>query len=490
MDAVKNKHNTFASPFYWREYPERDIEYVRWYPCRLRALSATEMWQSRNPVVLYIHIPFCNNVCHCCIYNKYATQPDLVAQYLQALKGEITNYAARAHLRDSEIISGYIGGGTPAALSVEQLEDLLAHVFASFNLRRNDARFTFTIETTPLEMTPEKAAVLRNRGIDRISIGGQSFDRELLRRIGRVHTGQDIEKCVELVRKAGFDHVCVDLMYGLPGQTMPQWEETLKCFLALKADSIGLYPYLVLPTSKLALGIQTGAIPPCPDQETLDAMFDYGISVLLRNNYFAVTSNELGKETTGDGEAKWRDYGVEVYDIGPPGYRGVIVSTFPRTTHIAHSWYEGGDLLAVGAGAYGYMNDYWYLNEPDVHAYVRAVAKGALPIVAGSPIPAEERVARFMVMGSKFLKLLRRDFVARFGVDLVQVFGPTIRQLQDRGLVELRDDSIRVTYPKGWYYIDNISKAFYSPANRLMPQFTLTNTNILPYLRRERQPNA
>lgn len=448
------------------------------------SVDAETMWEKKNPIVLYVHIPFCNNVCSCCIYNKYSTKGILLEEYLKAIKKEINKYSNEPHIRDSEVISGYIGGGTPTCLSTEQLDDLLVHIEKSFNMKRQDKFFNITVETTPNEMDLEKAQMLRKHGINRISIGGQAFNDQLLKNIGRTHTAQRIKDVVKMLREVGFEHVCVDLMYGLPGQTIGLWKETLQEFLSIKADSLGFYPYLVIPNSKLYSDIKRGVVPPTPEQEILDEMFDIGVETLLSAGYYCVTPNELGRETYKDGGEKWKDYNVQTYEVGDKGYHGIVVSTFPVTTHIAHSWYEGGDLLGIGAGAYGYMNDYWYLNEPDVDKYIEMVnKKNKYSIVAGSYMSKEEKVARFLVMGTKFIKLLRKDFLDHFGIDMQQVFKEKIERLEEWGLIEMKEDALEVTYPKGWYYIDNISKQFYTAANYRLPQSTLTNTNLLKYLK-------
>ena len=448
-------------------------------------LESDTIWQKKNPVVLYTHIPFCNNVCYCCIYNKYNTKGELVEKYLNALKREIEIIGDKPHIQDSSIISGYIGGGTPAVLSTEQLDGLLTHIEKHFDLKKDDPQFILTVETTPHEMDEEKADMLRVHGIVRISMGAQSFNTQLLRNIGRTHKGEDVKAVLEMLRKKGFPYICVDLMYGLPGQTLQNWEETMDEYLSVGADSLGIYPYLVIPNSKLYHDIQRGKLPPTPVQEELDEMFTLGVEKLLANGYIAVTPNELGKTTIENGEDKWNNSDIKLYKFGKDDYRGVVVSTFPLTTHIAHSWYEGGDLLGIGSGSYGYFRDYWYLNEPDINKYVDMLSKDELPVVAGSYLSAEEKIARFMVMGTKFLKLLRKDFYAKFGVDMNAIYKKQLDQLIEWDLIEMDDDSITVTYPKGWYYIDNINKTFYSKANYRMPQTTLSNTNILHYLKKK-----
>jgi len=124
MDVFPSELN-MGVPTYWKEYPERDVEYVHWYPCVVGPLDDTDVWAPR-PLSYYVHIPFCNDICHSCIYNKYNTLGPLVARYLEALHAEIINYASRPYVQDTVVTSGYLGGGTPTALSTEQLAQLLA----------------------------------------------------------------------------------------------------------------------------------------------------------------------------------------------------------------------------------------------------------------------------------------------------------------------------------------------------------------------------
>jgi len=483
---MTNEEKTISSssivnvPSYWREYPERDVEYVRWYPSAVGPLSESDIW-TKEPFVFYIHIPFCNNVCSSCLYNKFNTQGDLVSKYLVALKKEIVNYASRPYLKDGECISGYFGGGTPTALSTPQLEDLLTVVFQQFNMRKDAS---FTIETTPNEVDGEKAAMLLEHGVDRISMGVQSFDDTLLKNIGRTHTAEKARKKLAELRKAGFKHVCIDLMCGLPGQTLKQWEDTIDEFLSLKLESLSIYTYLVIPDSKLYSEIQRGSMPPPPSAEVLNEMYNIGVKKILRGGYFAVTANDFGRDPFGKGLEKWGPE-VQVYNLGEEGLNAMVASTFPPTAHLNHTWYECGDLLALGSGAYGYIKDHMYLNEPNIHEYITRLESGKLPIVSGSYVSPEEKMARSMVLGTKFLKLLRKDFEKQHGVDMMQIFGEQIKTLEQRGLIEMSEDALQVTFPKGWYYMDNISKAFYTPFNYRLPQPSPMNTNILKYLKRK-----
>ena len=479
MDCETEHISDAESPyFYWKEYPQRDTEFVRWYPCAVDRLRAGQIWR-RNPLVVYVHVPFCNNLCHSCLYNKTHTSQPIVTAYVEAVKKEISDYAARHHVRDATIIAAYVGGGTPTALSTHQLQGLLERLRCELSFE-NDA--PITIETTPREMNPPMAAMLGACGVNRVSIGVQSFDPVLLRRIGRSHTPEQARAAIAQVRAAGIREINVDLMYGLPGQTMQQSQFDIDQLVSLGVNSVSLYFYIVLPSSTLFTRLAQGVVPACPPADISDQMYFRAVEALLSRGYVATTPSDFGWDG-GAGRASREYPWVKAFELGPPGYRGVMASSFPPTRYLGHVWYDCGEILAVGAGAYGYLKDYTYFNEPDIGRYIDQVERGELPVVMGSPVPPQERMARNMSLAVKLLRISRADFQQRHGVDLAVVFADALRRLEDQGLVRLTETMLEVTYPKGWYYIDNISKAFFTPANRRMPQPSPTNTVLLRFLK-------
>jgi oxygen-independent coproporphyrinogen III oxidase len=466
------------APNYWAEYPERDVEYVRWYPCIVEPLSESDVWK-RNQLAVYLHVPFCNQLCGSCPYNKMMTQKSVTLSYAEAIKKEIEIYASRPYIRDSEFITGYIGGGTPTALATEVLEDLIVHAKRHLNIKP-DAHFT--IESTPLEMSEKKAEMLMRQGINRVSMGIQSFDDALLARINRSHTREMIYKTIRLLRKAGFKEISVDFMYGLPGQTMESWKETIEEFLALEVESVSFYVFLLLPNSELFKRVSEGLEPPPPSAEEVDAMHDYTVQTLMSRGYVAVSNCDFGNDKQMS-DRRWENQGVEVYGLGTKGYRGLMVPTFPRTIYLTHLWYNAGELLAVGPGAYGYIRDHIYLNEPDIGTYVQKIQSGELAHVLGTYVSPREKMSRNMALGIKLLRMSRKDFKDRYGIDMSVVFGEEIKKLEQDGLVRLTPEYLEVTYPKGWLYQDNISKAFYTEENHRLPQPSPTNTAILKFLK-------
>ena len=476
MEKERATSNIMEAPAYWKEYPDRDIEFVRWYPCSVLPLSEEEVWKKKT-LSFYCHIPFCNNNCLSCLYNKFGTKDGFVHQYLETLKKEVLNYASRPYIQDREIIAGYIGGGTPTVLKLEQLKDLLVFLSEHLNIKKGAH---LTVETTPLDIDEEKAELLLQHGISRISLGVQSFDGKLLERIGRAQTGDCAKGVIAMLRKAGFKEINIDIMYGLPGETMEMWKDTVEQVLSIPIESISLYFYILIPFSPLYMKIVNGVVPPCPPVEMADEMCNYAVKKLLSSGFTAITTMDFARISPDE-------KGINFYNLGTEKYRGAVVTSVPRLAYPAHTWYECEEMLAFGSGAYGYLKKHTYLNDPDINEYMRKINGGELPVVMGAEVTSKERIAMSLVYGTKLLKVLRKDFKDRHGVDMLQVYGKQIKQLEEWGLIKMTDEALEVTYPKGWYYMDNISKMFFTPENYKIPQPQITNVSLLKYLKKQKK---
>jgi len=490
METTKEEkitRNYLDTASFWREYPDRDVEFVRWYPCDIDYLSQEQVFSvpktyDNNVATFYVHVPFCNQICTSCPYNKYSTRSHIVKRYVDALKNEITTYSEMPYFKDVELLSGYIGGGTPTTLTAEQLDDLLGHIKRNFNIKKGAS---ITVESTPVDITPRKVEALLKNGVDRISLGVQTFHDPMLRYLGRspAHTREKTIKTINMLKREGMENICIDLMIGIPGQTMDLWEVDIEMLMSLPINSCSLYLYLVLPASEAFFKLQSGQIPQCPTTDEQDAMYWKIVDKLLSNNYVAVTNNDFGGPVT----EEWNDMGVKTYPIPNKDnkpYKILDTSSFYLTDHLSHSWYECGDMLSFGPGAYGYLNQHMFLNEPDIEKYIEMCSNGNTSISMGSPTNSAERMARSLVLGLKLLRVKRSDFVKAHGVDLYSVFKEKIDSLVEKGLLELTEDALQVTFPKGWHYIDNISKTFYTSANYRLPQPSPQSTDILKWRRK------
>ena len=485
----KITRNYLDTPSYWREYPDRDIEFVRWYPCDVGYLTPQEVFshpkpEGRNKSTFYMHIPFCNQVCTSCPYNKFNTRNTLVDRYLEALKNEITTYSKMPYFKDVELNSGYLGGGTPTTLRAEQFDDLFTHFHRHFNLRKGSS---VTLESTPVDIDPKKVEVILKHGVDRISMGVQTFHDPLLRHLGRAatHTGKKSIETIQMLKREGVEYVCIDLMIGIPGQNMQLWKEDIEMLMSLPVDSFSVYNYLVLPASDAFFRIQSGQMAQCPTTEEMDEMYWYFVDKVLSNNYVAVTYNDFGGPLT----KNWLDMGVKTYPVKNKDnkpYNILDTSSFFLTDHLSHSWYECGDMLSLGSGAYGYLNNHMYLNEPNIERYIATCNQGEIPISMGCYTDKQERMARSLVLGLKLLRVKRADFKRAHGVDMYEVFKDKIDSLIAKELVELTDDALQLTYPKGWFYSDNVCKTFYTDANYRLPQPSPQSTDILKWRKKSK----
>jgi oxygen-independent coproporphyrinogen-3 oxidase len=416
---------------FWKEYPERDSEWVRQYPTKHLSVQEEEVFP-KAPMGIYVHIPFCNRLCFSCPYIKHQTDSGITQRYLDALKREISNYAARPYVKDHQITLGYIGGGTPTSFSAKQLAEMMDHLFSELNM---SADVELSIETTPVDITEKKARVLLEKGVKRISLGVQTFVKQELEDIGRPGDPKLLEDSIKLVQDAGFKNVNIDLMHGLNGQTMESWNYSLDKALELGVTCISFYTYMEFAQ----VSTKRRKLPPVPAKDEVDAMFLFAAEKLTKagfDGYF------------GDCFAK-------------PGCQ-------PRYGYL--SWSEDIPIVPLGPTATGHLKNHWYFNEPDIEKYIATVNAGRLPISMGRHIPKEEAIRRAMVLGVKASRINRERFKAKHGVDFVPTFRKEIEDLESKGLVRLTEAGLEVVGPKGWYYLDNISKAFYSEEFKRFPQ--------------------
>lgn len=219
----------------------------------------------------YIHIPFCVKICTYCDFNKYFIQHQPVDDYLTCLITEMSWVGKRP------LSTMFVGGGTPTALSEEQLERLLIAIQEQFDISGE-----YTFEANPDELTEEKVALLKKYGVNRLSLGVQTFDEALLKILGRSHRREDIYTAVHNARKHGIPSISIDLMYQLPGQTMAQFEESLDEAIALNVDHISSYGLILEKQTQFYNLYQRGELNE-PDEDLGAEMYHYMIKKLAEN---------------------------------------------------------------------------------------------------------------------------------------------------------------------------------------------------------------
>ncbi|KZE40071.1 coproporphyrinogen III oxidase [Bhargavaea cecembensis] len=359
---------------------------------------------------LYIHIPFCHQICFYCDFNKVFFKNQPVDEYIDCLGEELRMMSGEGIFGSSGPLTIFLGGGTPTALEDRQLEKLFAHIDSAVP---KDRLIEFSTEANPDELTPDKLAILWENGVRRLSIGVQSFDAGLLERLGRTHSPNDAERVVRQAREAGFENLSIDLMYGLPEQTMAQWEDTLDRALSLGLPHYSAYSLIVEPKT-IFYNLMNKDLLPLPGEDLEADMF---LKLMER-----MSASDLKQ--------------YEISNFAKEGYESV---------HNKLYW-QNRSYAGAGAGAHGYAGGIRYSNHGPLKKYMNAVGEGRRPIFEQHQVTASEEMEEEMFLGLRMTEGVRFDaFRERFGKELKEVYGSQIRELSDQGLLAADGESVRLT---------------------------------------------
>ncbi|MCB9745143.1 MAG: radical SAM family heme chaperone HemW [Alphaproteobacteria bacterium] len=429
---------------YWREYPDHDPQAMVWYPLNFGPLSANRVWpvggaHARAQTSWYVHVPFCAVVCPFCPFNKYASVQSRMRRFVDNARRELDMVAERGDWASKTLRAGFFGGGTPTALPTPLLVELVQH---TKEVLPWTAQTEITVEGSPETLSEEKLAALQELGVNRVSFGVQSFDDATLRRLGRGHDAAAALRSVQVVRDAGFDNLAIDLMYRLPGQTLQEWEWELERALETGVEHISAYSMFIEPGSPLEKVRRRGKILSQASEQVDMAMFRALMDRL--------------------GDAGYELY--TLYDFAKPERRS--------DHHLVNWAAPQAEYVPIGPGAFGYVNaphgEFVYGNHNPLEDYFTSLEAGELPIQFGIELSLEERMCRYMVLGANAQPIPRAPFREMFGCDMVDIFGPTIEQLTEWGLVTLDADALHLT-TEGKVYQANVGKAFTSSRNKHLP---------------------
>jgi oxygen-independent coproporphyrinogen-3 oxidase len=371
-------------------------------------------------VSIYVHIPFCARRCPYCDFNTYAWRGSIVHDTLQAICSHIES----THAGDVVVPTIFFGGGTPSFPDPEGIIRILDTIRSRFNVLL-DAEIS--IEANPGTTDRARYATLRRAGFNRLSMGVQSFDDQLLQVLGRIHTASEAIGSFEAARQAGFENINVDLMFALPGQTMQQWQRTLRVAISLQPEHISCYSLTIEPNTPFYTLQRRGQLN-LPDEETDLRMYLYAIRVLTRAGY--------------------EHY--EISNFAKPGY---------RCRHNIVYWLNE-EYLGFGPGAVSYRQGVRWKCLSNPRRYIQAVRDG-LPLVE-----EEERLDACASLGETIMLMLRlregvnvRAVEERYGVNLAQRYAHQIKRLRRLRLLEVTPERWRIT-PKGLPIANTICAEF------------------------------
>ncbi len=367
---------------------------------------------------VYVHLPFCPYICPYCDFAKWAWDDARAARYLDALRAEI---AAAPPVRARTL---FFGGGTPSLYDPAVIADLIARVRVRFALPP-DAEVT--VEANPDPSLAARIPGLREAGVNRLSIGVQSFDARELRVLGRRHTAQDVRNAVATARAAGFANVSLDLIFGVPGQTTESWNATLDAAVALDVEHVSCY----------GLTVEAGTPYATWFARDPSAFADDAFEARL----YSIAIDRL------------RGAGYEQYEISnwaKPGF---------RSQHNALYW-ANESYLGLGVGAASYLGGTRATHVRELGAYVDAA-------LAGEPIPGEsERLEGAKRAGEAIMLALRTAegvdiarFRERYGIDMGGTYGTVIGELVEAGMLVSDASHVRLT-ERGRFVANDVCGAF------------------------------
>jgi oxygen-independent coproporphyrinogen III oxidase len=308
---------------------------------------------------IYVHIPFCARICPYCAFYKELLDRSQTQRFCEALLGELRQQAQDRHLLPSTI---FFGGGTPTALTTTQLEFVLGGFREALDLSE---LIEWTMEANPGSVSARKATLLRRLGIDRISLGIQSWEDGLLKLLGREHNAKQGEESFEILRSAGFSNINVDLMFGLPGQTIQQWRSTLERTISLMPEHISTYCLTYEEDTDFFLRHARGEFRQDSDADA--EFFEMTMSIMEAADY--------------------EHY--EISNYARPGF---------RSAHNRAYW-SGSDYLGVGPSAFSTVGMSRWQNVSDFRRYAEAVLSGKSTISSVEQLTAEMKRAERIALG-------------------------------------------------------------------------------------------
>lgn len=365
---------------------------------------------------LYIHYPFCLRKCLYCAFNSTADFSVDLGEYGDGLRREM-ELRARATGQEVVAVSLYFGGGTPSLMEPSLAERLISTARRSFHLT---ADAEVTLECNPGTITRERLADFRSAGVNRISLGVQSFDDNLLSVLGRIHTAAEALEAFGDARDAGFDNVGIDLIHSLPGQTPEMWEREIEHASALEPEHLSVYGLTVEEGTPFALLEREGALP-LPDDDESATMYERAAELLISRGF--------------------EHY--EIANFARPGF---------RSRHNSGYW-ERRPCLGFGAGAHSFLaspgHGVRFSNAEGIPEYLRSLAEGVLPVAETRPLSRNDAMAERLFLGLRLSEGVHLGrFREEFGASFDQIYGQACKPLFAAGLLEIRDGFL-ILPPRG-----------------------------------------
>jgi len=363
---------------------------------------------------LYIHIPFCISKCPYCSFLSFPSHETKNREkYLTAVARQADQMADHPWVVAADFTTLYLGGGTPTMYDGKELAGLIRECCKRFRIDIFSEETEISVEANPNTVSIETLQSLRNAGVNRLSIGCQSFSDALLKTLGRSHTVSDSREAYEQARRAGLDNISLDLMFGLPGQSVSDWQNTLEKAVALAPDHFSIYELMVEDNTPLAKSIEAGELALPPEEEVV-AMYEN----------IQITMAATGFER------------YEISNYARPG---------KQSRHNINYW-QNNSYVGLGAGAVSSFEGMRVTNVSDPDRYINLVEREKFPFEDGECLPLEASFRETVIMGLRMtVGVSCPELEKRFGLTPEQYYGKILQRCIDQGLVVLDKDYLRLT---------------------------------------------
>ena len=410
-------------------------DFIIQYP-PINHMSRTEvkdLWE-KEVLHLYVHIPFCIRKCGFCYYKSdIAGRRGVPDEYVAALKKEIRTYALKPEVQCRKIRSVYFGGGTPTLLNEAQLESLLEVLMSSFTFAPD---FEFCSEARPGEETTlTKLELLKSFGLNRLSLGCQSLDENVLKANKCNHGVKEFYRVFEEARRTGIRTINTDLLSGMVNDTAGSFMNTIEGIIALKPENVSIYKMEVYLNTDLYKKLREGDIRLISDDCDTDFVRK-AYNRLLNAGY--LQADHFSFMTT------------------------------PEHDHVQRrgQWY-GEDMLGFGASSYSRFNSFMFQNESRIGNYMEKIMGGETAIIRAHRVSQKEKMAQRLVLGLKNLRVDRIKFRKDFGVEVMDIFPDQLKMMEEEGFITITEELITSTF-EGALFADDIAREFYLPEHKVM----------------------
>ena len=371
-----------------------------------------------TPRGVYIHIPFCKYICSYCDFNKFFIQRQPVDKYIDCLIKEIETIE-----QVSDIETIYIGGGTPSALNDEQLHRLLTALRKKISGQLRE----FTFEANPEDLVDSRVALVKEYGVDRISMGVQTFNNELLKILGRGHVANDVDMAINNCKKHGIENINVDLMFSLPKQTMEDLYDSMKRVVSYDISHVSCYSLILEQKTKLYNQVRDKKVV-LPSNETEEQMYNEVINFLTENGY--------------------EQY--EISNFARPGHESIHNSSYWRNI----------EYYGLGAGAHGYIDGIRYANQGALKFYIDSMEEKGHARREENKVTLNEQIEEEMFLGLRLLEGV--DLIAfeeKYSKKVQEIFKDVVERNISDGYLEVVGNKLRLTR-KGLFYGNDVFSEF------------------------------